>query len=149
MAVPPDNPLAQQPPKLRVLVVENHRFFRENLVTWLSNQDRLECCGEAETAQAARRAIEAQHPDLVLLDLTLEGSTGFDLLRWLSAQPSHMPVIVLSQHEEQQYAMPALQAGARGYVSKTGATDHLATAITAICSGHLYTSGRGAFQAVA
>jgi DNA-binding NarL/FixJ family response regulator len=139
------NPAFPSPKKRRVLVVENHRFFRENLVTWIGRQEELECCGEAETAQDAQSAVDTQQPDLLLLDLTLRGSTGFDLLRWLTARQSTLPVIVLSQYEEAQYATPVLEAGARGYVSKGVATEELLPAINAVLDGHCYVSGRGAF----
>ena len=131
--------------KRRVLVVENHRFFRENLVIWIGRQEQLECCGEAETAQDAQSAVDTQQPDILLLDLSLKGSTGFDVLRWLTARQSKLPVIVLSQYEEAQYATPVLEAGARGYVSKGVATEELLPAINAVLDGHCYVSGRGAF----
>ena len=134
-------------PKRRVLVVENHRFFRENLVNWISQQDELECCGEAGSVPDAQSAVKAQRPDVVLLDLSLDDSTGFDLLHWLSARESKLPVIVLSQHEESRFATPALKAGARGYVSKDAATEELHPAINAVLDGRCYVSGRGAFDA--
>ena len=139
------NPAFPPSKKRRVLVVENHRFFRENLVTWIGRQEELECCGEAETAQDAQSAVDTQQPDILLLDLSLRGSTGFDLLQWLTARQSKLPVIVLSQYEEAQYATPVLEAGARGYVSKGVATEELLPAINAVLDGHCYVSGRGAF----
>ena len=139
------NPAFSPSKKRRVLVVENHRFFRENLVNWIGRQEQLECCGEAETVPDAQTAVDAQQPDLLLLDLSLSGSTGFDLLRWLKGRESKLPVIVLSQYEEAQYANPALEAGALGYVSKGVATEELLAAINAVLDGHCYVSGRGAF----
>ena len=133
-------------PKRKVFVVENHRFFRENLVNWISRQDELECCGEAGSVPDAQRAVDAQHPDVLLLDISLDGSTGFELLHWLSDREPKLPVIVLSQYEEARYADPALEAGARGYVSKAAATEELQTAIDAVLEGQCYVSGRGAFR---
>jgi DNA-binding NarL/FixJ family response regulator len=140
------NPAFPPSKKRRVLVVENHRFFRENLVNWIGRQEQLECCGEAETLAEAKRALDAEQPDLILLDLSLnDGSSGFDLLRWLKHGAVKTAVIVLSQHEEERYATPALEAGARGYVSKGVATEELSPAINAVFDGQCYVSGRGAF----
>jgi DNA-binding NarL/FixJ family response regulator len=139
------NPASQPSKKRRVLVVENHRFFRENLVNWIGLQEQLECCGEAETVLDAQNAVDRDQPDILLLDLSLKASSGFDLLSWLSGRQSKLPVIVLSQYEEAQYANPALKAGARGYVSKGVATEELLSAINAVLEGNCYVSGRGAF----
>jgi DNA-binding NarL/FixJ family response regulator len=127
----------------RVLVVENHAFFRENLVEWITHQPGLTCCGEATSAAEAEAALDSTQPDLILLDLTLEGSTGFDFLRLLEARQSRVPVIVLSQNEEQRSADAALAAGARGYVSKAAATEELRPAIDAVVAGSRFVSGRG------
>jgi DNA-binding NarL/FixJ family response regulator len=139
-----DSP-SNNPGVRRVLVVENHRFFRENLVDWLASQQNLECCAEAEDVSSAQAAIDTYRPDLVLLDLNLNGASGFDFLRWLNGRVSEFPVIVLSQYEEQRYADQALQAGARAYVTKAAATEELQPAITAVLHGKCYVSGRGAF----
>ena len=139
------NPASPSSKKRRILVVENHQFFRENLVNWIGRQEQLECCGEAETVADAQSAVDAQHPDLLLLDLSLGKGTGFDVLRWLNNRQSKLPVIILSQYEESQYATPALEAGARGYISKGVATEELLPAINAVFEGHCYVSGRGAF----
>jgi DNA-binding NarL/FixJ family response regulator len=140
------NSVSPSSKKQRVLVVENHQFFRENLVNWIGRQEQLECCGEAESVSDAQSAVDKQRPDLLLLDLSLRGSTGFDLLSWLKSRESKLPVIVLSQYEESQYATPALEAGARGYVSKGVATEDLLPAINAVLDGNCYVSGRGAFS---
>lgn len=131
--------------KQRVLIVENHQFFRENLVNWIDTQERLECCCEAETLSEAIAGVEEFQPHLILLDLTLKDSSGMDLLHWLAEQEVAPRVIVLSQYEEQRYADTALKAGARGYVSKAAATEELQPAITAVLDGFCYVSGRGAF----
>jgi DNA-binding NarL/FixJ family response regulator len=132
--------------KQRILVVENHQFFRENLVNWIGLQEQFECCGEAETVLDAQSAVDRQRPDLLLLDLSLRGSTGLDLLSWLRSRELKLPVIVLSQYEEAQYATLVLEAGARGYVSIGVATEVLLPAINAVLDGYCYVSGRGAFS---
>jgi DNA-binding NarL/FixJ family response regulator len=131
----------------RVFVVENHAMFRENLVNWITEQEELECCGEAGSLSQAQVAVERQSPDLILLDLFLGNADGFDFLQWLKAAAIDLPVIILSQYSEHQYAVPSLEAGARGYVSKAAATEELSLAINAVFHGDCYVSGRGAFPA--
>ena len=121
-------------------------MFRQNLVNWIAGQEALECCGEAETVPEAQTAVREHHPDLILLDLFLEGGDGFDFLHWLQVGLSKLPVIILSQYTEQQYALASLHAGARGYVSKAAATDELHLAIDAVLDGDCYVSGKGAFR---
>jgi len=140
------NPASHSSKKQRILVVENHQFFRENLVNWIRLQEQFECCGEADTVVDAQSAVDTQRPDLLLLDLSLRGSTGLDLLSWLRSRELKLPVIVLSQYEEAQYATIVLEAGARGYVSKGVATEELLPAINAVLDGHCYVSGRGVFS---
>jgi DNA-binding NarL/FixJ family response regulator len=132
--------------KRRVLVVENHPFFRENLLNWIASQEDLEACAEAATVSAAIEAVHSSHPDLVLLDLNLDGeSSGLDFLHWHKDRASGLLVIVLSQYEEQRFGDIVLEAGARGYVSKAAATDELQPAINAVLNGQCYVSGRGPF----
>jgi two-component system invasion response regulator UvrY len=140
------SPTADHATKQRVLVIENHAMFRQNLVNWIAEQDGLECCGEAESVSQGQTAVREQRPDLVLLDLFLDGPDGFDFLNWVKSGLSKIPVIILSQHPEQQYALASLDAGARGYVSKAVATEELPLAIDAVLDGSCYVSGRGAFH---
>jgi DNA-binding NarL/FixJ family response regulator len=121
-------------------------MFRQNLVNWIAGQEQLECCGEAQSVPEAQTAVREHQPDLILLDLFLEGGDGFDFLHWLQVSLSKLPVIILSQYTEQQYALASLHAGARGYVSKAAATDELHLAIDAVLDGDCYVSGKGAFR---
>lgn len=147
MSVPALSPLSSFATKRRVLVVENHRFFRENLVEWIASQDQLECCAEADTVADAQSAYDTCSPDLVLLDLGLDGGNGLDFLQWLNTRSAHPPVIVLSQCDEDRFAPPCLAAGARAFVSKSSATEDLQPAIDTVIHGGCYVSGRGAFGA--
>jgi len=135
-----------QPDSLkRVLVVENHQFFRENLINWIASEPGLDCCAEAGSLAEAKTAVASHKPDLILLDLNLDESSGLNLLEWLNGQVTTPFVIVLSQYEEQRYADTALNSGARGYVSKAAATEELQPAIAAVLAGMCYVSGRGKF----
>lgn len=122
-------------------------MFRQNLVNWIAGQNELECCGEAESVRQAQSAVGEKRPDLVLLDLSLDESDGFDFLQWLKTTLIELPVIILSQFEEQKYACSSIEAGARGYVSKAAATEELQPAIHAVLGGDCYVSGRGKFPA--
>jgi len=121
-------------------------MFRQNLVNWIAGQEKLECCGEAESVPEAQSAVRTQQPDLILLDLFLNEGDGFDFLHWLRVGLNKLPVIILSQYTEQQYALASLHAGARAYVSKASATEELHLAIDAVMGGDCYVSGRGAFR---
>src|SRR6476620_1496516 len=129
--------------KNSVLVVENHQFFRENLIAWIATQKGLVCCAEAATVKEAEAAIAIQPPGLILLDLTLDEGSGIDLLHRIEDRLATIAVIVLSQYEEERYAEVALEAGARGYVSKPVATEELQPAIEAVLRGLCYVSGKG------
>lgn len=124
----------------RVLVIDDHPFFREGLVTWIQRQPQLDCCGEAETLVDARRALGELKPDLVLLDLQLRDGDGLDLLRQPPSGRPLPPTIVLSQRDESLYAERALRAGARGYVMKDEATATVLRAIEAVLAGGVYVS---------
>src|SRR5204863_2405732 len=90
--------------KARVLVVENHEFFRENLIAWISTQPKLDCCAEAANVLEAQKAVQEYEPRLIVLDLTLNGASGLDFLRWLGDRTADILVVVLSQYEESLYA---------------------------------------------
>jgi DNA-binding NarL/FixJ family response regulator len=129
---------AAQP--LRILVVDDHPFFREGITIWLGRQAGLSFCGYAESPGTALAAIETQQPHLVLLDLQLRNGDGFDVLRGLK-ECMHQPrVIVVSQKDETVFAERALRAGARGYVLKEEASDIMLTAIQIVMNGGIHVS---------
>jgi DNA-binding NarL/FixJ family response regulator len=131
--------------KARILAVDDHQIFRESLVQWLNRQSGLICCGAARRPEDVRPAIREGNPDLILLDLRLstkEELEPFALIKSLESEFPDLPILVLSQYDETQYAEGALRAGARGYVMKQEATDVLPRAIRTILNGHLYVSRR-------
>jgi DNA-binding NarL/FixJ family response regulator len=124
--------------EVRILVVDDHPFFRDGIMTWISRQPGFASCGFAESPGGALAAIETEKPDLVLLDLQLRNGDGFDVLRGL-ADCMHQPrVIVVSHKGEMHFAERALRAGARGYVLKDEASDTLLTAIQVVLSGGIH-----------
>ncbi len=100
----------------------------------------LSVCGEAETAREALSVIERVKPDLVLLDLSLPEKSGLELLKDLRALHPHLPVLVLSMHDEAIFAERALRSGARGYIRKQEKGPQLLEAIRYVLSGHVYVS---------
>lgn len=100
----------------------------------------LALCGEAENAAEALDAIQRLQPDLVLLDLSLPGRSGLELLKDLTAAHASIPVLVLSMHDESLYAERAIRAGARGYLMKSAGGRAVMEAIRTILKGQIYVS---------
>lgn len=124
----------------RVFLVDDHPLVREGLVNLIERQPDLSVCGQAETAAAAFEAMTRLVPDIALVDLSLEASSGLELIKQLQALPTPPPVLVLSMHDEALYAERALRAGARGYIMKRSAPRHVIDAIRQVLDGKLYMS---------
>lgn len=124
----------------RVFLVDDHPFIREGVAGYLNNQPDLTVCGVAGEAGEAVSGIEQTHPDLVLLDLKLDGSSGLDLLMDLHARWPDLPVLVLSTYEEARYGERVIRMGARGYIEKNRAPETVLRAIRAVLRGELYVS---------
>src|SRR6202162_5081342 len=101
-----------------VLIVDDHEVVRDGVKNILGEQARLTSFGEAGTAPEALRLVREQRWDLVILDLSLAGRNGLELLKQLKQIHPELPVLVLSMHSEEQYARRAFKAGAAGYVTK-------------------------------
>ncbi len=128
--------------KRRVLVVDDHPIVRQGLALMIDQEPDLEVCGEAEEAASALAAIAATRPDIVLLDISLPGPDGIDLLKAIRAGDPHLPVLVLSMHDESVYAERALRAGANGYIMKQEATENVLVALRRILRREMYVSDR-------
>jgi len=124
----------------RLLLVDDHPIMRHGLAQLIRAEDGLEICGEAGTAHEGLTAVTQLQPDLVVLDLTLPDKNGLELLKDIQAQHPGMLCLVLSMHDEDMYCERALRAGARGYIMKEAAADHLITAVRKILSGGIYAS---------
>jgi DNA-binding NarL/FixJ family response regulator len=127
-------------PKHRLLIVDDHPLFREGLRQWIEQQRDLECCGECEDVASALQAIDAQLPDLVILDLRLRDSDGLDLIKEAGARFPTQKILVVSQGDERVYAERVLRAGAKGYIMKEEATEQVSEAIRTVLAGELYLS---------
>ena len=111
--------------KSRVFVVDDHPIVRQGLAMLINREPDLEVCGEAEEAQAAIDAIARMRPDILIVDISLTGPDGLDLIKAIRAIETSPPVLVLSMHDESIYAERALRAGASGYIMKQEGTERV------------------------
>lgn len=126
----------------RVLIVEDHHFFRSGLAQWLNQQKNVVCCGAASSVIETRQAVEHLLPDVILMDLRLGDGEGLDLIAELSQNYPSIRIVALSQFDEDIFAHRALQAGARGYLMKSEATESVLSAIQQVMSGGIHLSPR-------
>lgn len=126
--------------EVRVLVVDDHPFFREGIVAWILRQKNLTCCGLADSPATALEAIQLLKPDIVLLDLQLRGGDAFELLRQLKDVGHTARVIIVSHKDETIFAERCLRAGARGYVLKEEASDVMLVALRTVLNGGVHVS---------
>jgi DNA-binding NarL/FixJ family response regulator len=126
--------------KKRVLIVDDHPIFRFGLAGLINEQTRLEVCGHADSAPLALDAMRRLKPDIVLVDLSLRGTNGIELIKLMKAEEPDLPVLVISMHNEAVFGMRALKAGALGYVMKAEAMNHVAEAIFKVLQGKIYVS---------
>jgi DNA-binding NarL/FixJ family response regulator len=130
------------PAKRRVFIVDDHPIVRQGLALLINREADLSVCGDAEEAATALLRIEAMHPDIVLVDISLNGPDGLDLLKSVRGQNLRLPVLILSMLDETMYAERALRAGANGYIMKQEATEKVLVAIRRILGGDVYVSDR-------
>ena len=131
-----------QTAKKTVLVVDDHPLMRQGLALLINQQQDLQVCGEAEEARTAMQAIAHLHPDIIILDISLSGPDGLELLKNIRATNPDLPVLVLSMHDEAIYAERALRARANGYIMKQEATEKVLVAVRRILNGEVYLSER-------
>ncbi|HXP68097.1 MAG TPA: response regulator transcription factor [Candidatus Dormibacteraeota bacterium] len=129
-------------PRCKVFLIDDHPIVRQGLALFIDREPDLMVCGEADGATSALQAIREAAPDFVVLDISLDGPDGLELLKTLRVRYPNLPVLVLSMHDEAVYAERALRAGANGYIMKQEATDRVLTAIRHILSGDVYLSDR-------
>jgi two-component system, NarL family, invasion response regulator UvrY len=126
---------------LKILLVDDHALVRKGVARILEQDVELQVrCEEAAQAQDARRLLAQGHFDLVILDISLPGGNGLDLLKTLHRDYPRLPIMMLSMYPEDQYAIRAFTLGARGYVCKECAPEHLLTAVRKVLTGGRYLS---------
>ena len=124
----------------RVLVIDNHPIVRAGLRRVIDKEDDLQVCAEADTARDARTAIKDRHPDVIIADIGLNQGDGIELVRDVRAHHPHLPILVLSMHDETIYAERMLAAGANGYIMKQAASEQFLVAIRRVIDGGIYVS---------
>ena len=124
----------------RIFIVDDHPLVREWLTTLIDQTTDLMICGEAEDLSNALHGIALCKPDLAIVDLSLGGDSGFELIRTLKEQFPAVATVVLSMHEEPEYAERAIRAGARGYIVKRESTTKIVEAIHLALNGNIYLS---------
>jgi DNA-binding NarL/FixJ family response regulator len=133
-----DTPTAVQG-AIRVLIVDDHAILRAGVREMLSDEDDLQVVGEAGSAEEALQLLnDGQEVDVVVLDITLPGQSGIDLLKQLRRDRPDLAILVLSMHPERSFAVRLMRAGANGYVPKMIVPEELVKAVRAVGSGHRY-----------
>ncbi|MFL5318786.1 MAG: response regulator [Myxococcaceae bacterium] len=127
-------------PTTRILLADDHQLVREGLRALLKQEPGVEVIGEAKDGTSAVELAEKLKPDLVLMDLSLEGLSGFEATKQLREKSPQCPVLVVSMHREASVVDRALRSGARGYVLKGGDFRELVRAIQTVIRGELYLS---------
>lgn len=125
---------------IRVFIVDDHPMLRERIALLIEKEPDMTVCGEADNIRDALDAIIATQPTVAIVDITLKGSSGLELVKNLKAQGIDLPILILSMHDESLYADRALRSGARGYISKNEDSETVMAAIRCILSGKVYLS---------
>jgi two-component system invasion response regulator UvrY len=125
---------------IKVLVVDDHPIVRQGLKQVISEESDMAVFGEAQNSQEVFELIREQDWDVVVLDITMPGRGGLDVLRDIKHERPKLPVLMLSVHPEDQYAVRTLKAGASGYLTKESAPEELVGAIRKILQGGKYVS---------
>ncbi|MHC4606080.1 MAG: response regulator [Planctomycetota bacterium] len=124
----------------RIFLVDDHPIVRKGLAGLINAMRGLSVCGEAGTVREALRAIPDAKPDLAVVDLSLKDESGIGLIRDLGIRHPEVRILVVSMHDESLYAERVLKLGAKGYVAKQEATEHLEEALRRVLAGKIYVS---------
>ena len=125
---------------LRVLIVDDHAVVHEGIARILGATGEGWTVGEASGGFQALDWLRQQRADVAIVDLSMPGMSGLELVKRIRAEFGRLPVLVLSMHAEEQYAMRAFKAGANGYITKDGASDELIRAVRKVAAGGAYVS---------
>lgn len=129
--MPPSN-------RIQVLLVDDHAVVREGYKRLLERDRNIVVIGEAGGSQDAYRLFTEQQPDVVVMDISLPGMSGIEIMRRMLIRTPEAKVLIFSMHEDEVFASRALQAGARGYITKSSAPEVLVEAVQAVAHGELY-----------
>jgi two-component system invasion response regulator UvrY len=123
---------------IRVLLVDDHSIVRDGLKRILAATTDLQVAGEAASGEAALALVKANDYDVAMLDMSMPGLSGIDLIKRLKLEKPKLRILVLSMHGEQQYAARALKAGAAGYLNKDSASDQLLSVLRKLAAGGVH-----------
>ena len=126
--------------RIKVFIVDDHPIIRQGLTMLINREPDMTVCGDAEDAKSTMQAVAAAKPDILILDISLNGRDGLGLLKDLRTKIPDLPVLVLSMHDELLYAERALRAGAQGYIMKQEASGKVLAALRRILGGGIYVS---------
>jgi len=141
-------PEEARPGIIRVALADDHRILRTSLAVYLDENAQMEVVGEADNGEQALEIVREKHPDVLLLDLNMPGTSGLDILPEIRRTWPEVKVLVLTGRDEDMYIMRALRAGAHGYILKTTDEDALVQAVRDVAAGHLVL-GHGVAERVA
>jgi two-component system invasion response regulator UvrY len=126
--------------KLEVLVVDDHAIIRDGLKKILDDTDDLVVAGEAANGNAALEKVTERDWGLVILDISMPGRSGLELIKLIKAERPKLPILIFSMHHEEQYAVRAIRAGASGYLSKDSDSELILPAIRKVAAGGVFVS---------
>lgn len=124
----------------KVFIVDDHPIIRNGLTLFLNNRANLQVCGEAEDANSAIAALNSTQPDIIIVDISLKGTNGIELIKAVRTRYKHIKILVLSMHDEEDYVERAIKAGAQGYVLKSDPEDVVITGINTILMDEMFLS---------
>lgn len=134
--------IGQLPVKARILIVDDHVIVRQGIAQLVNREPDLDVCEEAGDADSAVAVLRETQVDLAIVDISLPGTSGIELVKQMRDMQPQLPVLVMSMHDEALYSDRAFRAGAKGYVMKQEATEKLLAAIRKILNGGVYVSDR-------
>jgi DNA-binding NarL/FixJ family response regulator len=143
-----ENPKCDASEAKRIVIVDDHPLFRKGLQEMIHSDETFAVCGEAGNAAEAMDLIRKLSPDMAIVDLSLPGANGIELIKNIRAEFPKVPILVLSMHDESLYAVRALRAGADGYVMKHEAMANVIHAIREVFNGRPYLSPAMAAQVI-
>jgi DNA-binding NarL/FixJ family response regulator len=124
----------------KTLIVDDHPVFRHGLSQLVGSLKAIEICGEADNAMSALDVMRRVKPDLALVDISMPGISGLELVKSMLAEQPRLIVLVVSMHDESLFALRALRAGAKGYITKQQGLVHILDAVNKVLSGGIYVS---------
>ncbi len=136
------NQTTPRKPKTRVLLIDDHPILRQGLAQFINQEADLIVCGEAEDAPKAFTAVATLNPDIAVVDISLKGGNGIELIKNIKARYPDLPMLCLSMHDESLYAERALRAGSLGYIMKEEATERVIAGIRRVLAGEIFLSDK-------